>query len=112
MQYCKNIGGSIASIHEEEENIAMLDLFPHHEGAQVYIGAELKDGQWKWNDGSPWWAPAIRHGISDGETRIVVNCPHCSNDGLWHDWGFGQLDFGVMCALNLGNVIMTYILPS
>ena len=111
VSYCKTIGGTIASIHDEEENKAMLDLFPYREKAQVYIGAELEHGEWKWNDGSPWWAPAKQGDISGiyNESRIAVNCPHCDNDGLWHDWGFGGAKFGVICALKLSNAIKIYL---
>jgi len=102
-KYCKSIGGMIASVHSEKENRVMLGLFPVDKAFTVYIGAEYENGQWKWHDGSPWWQPSKHGGLSGLETRIGVNCPHCDNDGLWHDWGYGQFHFGVICTLNLGN---------
>lgn len=110
-EYCKHIGGMIASVHSETENNAILSLFPVNNGKQVYIGAEFEDGHWKWHDGSPWWQPSHHGGISGRETRIVqgfyiwetriaVNCPQCGNDGLWHDWANGEARLGVICTLN------------
>ena len=107
-QYCKDIGGMIASVHSETENSVMLGLFPVDNGTIVYIGAEYENGQWKWHDGSPWWQPSENGGLSGHETRIGVNCPHCGNDGLWHDWGNGEAQFGVICAFNLGSAGITF----
>ena len=109
-QHCKDIGGVIASVHGEMENIAMLGLLPVELSMNFYIGAEYEDGKWKWYDGSHWWQPSDNGGLSGRETRIAVNCPHCGNDGLWHDWGNGEARLGVICTLNRGNasVIVHY----
>ena len=105
-KYCKHIGGMIASVHSETENNAMLSLFPVNNGKQVYIGAEFEYGQWKWHDGSHWWQPSHHGGLSSlthgRETRIAVNCPHCGNDGLWHDWANGEARLGVICTNDAG----------
>ena len=103
-EYCKHIGGMIASVHSETENNAMLSLFPVNNDKVVYIGAERQNfgagTQWKWHDGSHWWQPSHHGGLYGHETRIAVNCPHCGNDGLWHDWANGEARLGVICTLN------------
>ena len=94
VNYCKTQGGTIASIHSDQENAVVMTLAK----TVAFIGAE-SDGQgtWKWNDGTSWWQPASeKHdGLAgDTETRIAMN-----TDNRWHDWGTGNDALGVICAV-------------
>ena len=97
VNYCKTQGGTIASIHSNQENAVVMTLAK----TVAFIGAESDGkGNWKWNDGSSWWQPATeKHdGIKGtGETRIAMN-----TDNRWHDWGTGSDALGVICAMTAG----------
>ena len=96
MKYCKAQKGNIASVHNNEENDALIKLAK----ATAFLGAESDGkGKWKWNDGSNWWQPAgTQHDgiVGKGETKIALN-----TDKKWHDWGVGADKLSVLCAMNL-----------
>ena len=91
--YCISQGGRLASIHNDAENEAVINLVKK----TAYIGAESDGkGKWKWADGTTWWQPAS--GKTDGirgtsETRIAIH-----TDDKWHDWFAGAATLSVVCA--------------
>ena len=100
MKYCKAQKGNIASVHNNQENDALIKLAK----ATAFLGAESDGkGKWKWNDGSKWWQPAgTQHDgiVGKGETKIALN-----TDKKWHDWGVGADKLGVLCAMKLGGTL-------
>ena len=96
VNYCKTQGGTIASIHSNQENAVVMTLAK----TVAFIGAESDGkGNWKWNDGSKWWQPAgTKHDgiVGKGETKIAL-----VTDKKWHDWGTGKDILGVWCAKDL-----------
>ena len=96
MSYCKSQGGNIATVYNNEENNALIQITK----ATAYIGAESDGkGNWKWIDGSKWWQPAgTQHDgiVGRGETKIALH-----TDKKWHDWGVGADKLGVLCAMSL-----------
>merc|ERR1739848_908302 len=96
VNYCKSQGGNIATVYNNQENDALIQITK----ATAYIGAESDGkGNWKWIDGSKWWQPAgTQHdGIQGtGETKIAIH-----TDKKWHDWATGDAALSVLCAKSL-----------
>ena len=99
MKYCKAQKGNIASVHNNQENDALIKLAK----ATAFLGAESDGkGKWKWNDGTAWWQPAAtKHDGIKGtdETKIAFN----PGDKKWHDWEIGADNLGVVCAKDLNS---------
>ena len=55
---CSSLGGSLASIHNKEENDFVFNLIQPHPDEQYYgmmlLGASCVQGSYKWDDGTPW----------------------------------------------------------
>jgi len=83
-------GATIATIHSQEDNDAVIDALQAEGCAFAYIGAYAnKLDNWSWDDGSEWdyENPGRNemHGWEGNlESRIVV-----MKDGNWADWGTG-----------------------
>merc|ERR1719447_156095 len=90
--HCASIGKKIASFHSQEEFDAVL--IDGKLTCNVYIGGQSDGaGNWSWEDGSEWWAPAWTDGLKGTkETTLVV-----VKKGKWVDWGQGQALMGVIC---------------
>lgn len=54
--YCESQGKSMATVHSQEDNDAINELFQAKSCDKAYIGAYRKDKQsnWSWDDGSEW----------------------------------------------------------
>ena len=54
---CKSLGGSLASVHDEETN----NFFVSKMSTVTYVGGHKMNGNWVWADGSSWsysnWYP-------------------------------------------------------
>lgn len=96
-QNCRKLGPGwrIASIHNNEENTAAFAACKALGNVPCYIGAYSDgNGDWRWEDGTPWWRAANTDGIQGrGETKIALNV----NDNRWHDWAQGQAGLFVVC---------------
>jgi len=89
--YCKSKGMIIASFHSDQDfNDAKEKV-----KCNVYVGATSDGkGNWKWLDGSKWWAYSNNDGLSGTrETCLVWRAV----DNKWNDWGTGDDLVGVIC---------------
>ena len=94
--YCESVGGSIASIHSQEENDAVWSQLQTMY-CNSYIGAESDGaGNWAWHDGSAWDYVNPENDLIMGidETRIAF-----LSNGQWHDYGTGWAQLGVVCSI-------------
>ena len=55
---CSSLGGSLASIHNREENDFVFNLIiPHADDGyygRMWLGANSADGTYEWDDGTAW----------------------------------------------------------
>jgi len=89
--YCKSKGMVIASFHSDQDfNDAKEKI-----KCNVYVGATSDGkGNWKWLDGSKWWAYSNNDGLEGTrETCLVWRAV----DNKWNDWGTGDDLVGVIC---------------
>ena len=91
LNYCLNNGWTIASFQSDVDINKAKDKVT----CNVYIGANSDgNGNWVWNDASPWWAYANNDGLNGTtETKIVWR----ASDNKWNDWGKGDELAGVIC---------------
>ena len=97
VKHCTSQGAQIASIHNDEENNAVIKM---QVVEAAYLGAESDGmGNWKWHDGTPWWNPGGGRSELKGvaETRIALEI----KTHKWYDWKKGEARLGVFCAKNL-----------
>ena len=89
--FCEEQGMTIASIHSQEENDMVFAMLT----TASYLGAtEVSNGVWSWDDGSEFsYVNPNNDGLSsDSESHLAF-----ATDGLWHDWGTGDSEIGVVC---------------
>ena len=87
----------IASFHSDQDfNDAKEKV-----KCNVYVGATSDGkGNWKWLDGSKWWAYSNNDGLEGTrETCLVWRAV----DNKWNDWGTGDDLVGVICKNQGGN---------
>jgi len=93
LNYCLNNGWTIASFQSDVDINKAKDKVT----CNVYIGATSDgNGNWRWNDASPWWAYTNNDGLlGTTETKIVWR----ASDNKWNDWGKGDELAGVICKM-------------
>lgn len=50
-EYCESLGGYLAVISDEAENIAVYNIMKEFGYSSAYFGYSCSDGEWKWVDG-------------------------------------------------------------
>merc|ERR1711962_457271 len=100
VDYCKSKGWTIASFQSDQDlNDAKEKVKKGR--CNVYVGATSDGkGNWKWLDGSKWWAYSNNDGLEGTrETCLVWRAV----DNKWNDWGTGDDLVGVICKNQGGN---------
>jgi hypothetical protein len=52
-QFCRNLGGHLATIHSRGENDVLVKMLDGNRVAWLGASDESTEGKWKWNDGEP-----------------------------------------------------------
>uniref|UniRef100_A0A8C6TD72 C-type lectin domain-containing protein n=1 Tax=Neogobius melanostomus TaxID=47308 RepID=A0A8C6TD72_9GOBI len=95
---CNKLGGNLASIHTDWENIFIRGLINGH----TWLGGHDMDqeGEWMWTDGSPWdytnWADGEPNNLGGNEDSLEIYA-HGSADTLWND-NLSSRKKGYICA--------------
>jgi len=88
-RWCAERGARLACIANDEENefVVNLALKEVGGGERLWAGGtdELEEGNWRWDDGSPWkfakWSPEEPNNFGDGENYLEIMIEnHCWND--------------------------------
>jgi hypothetical protein len=103
--YCEQAGGSMASIHTQDEHDAVIDLVPGHSWKAAYIGAVSDgSGNFEWDDGTSWdFEDSQREtdglGWGTDEKNVAIK------NRKWADYGNGENKLGVLCRKEIGGRI-------
>lgn len=91
VSYCDKLGGHLAIVTSEKEDMALASYIFKNGMQECSIGASdlAKEGVWKWADGSSLtytnWAPGEPNGKYDYEDHLEYNPDGNWNDARWRN---------------------------
>ena len=83
--FCVNLGGHLASIGSEKENVELLKEAGNH---KVWLGGtdQVEEGIWIWSDGKVWnftyWATGKPDNVNNSDCMFIANWDDLA---FWHD---------------------------
>lgn len=96
-EFCESLGGHLAVITTEEENVALYEYMVTTDHTQVYLGLYRTEGQWQWVTGED---VAFTHGLPEGEDGaygVLYTDPWLWYDShrncdIWNSYEHGSWD--------------------
>ena len=70
---CSSLGGSLASIHNKEENDFVFNMIEPHDNDDTWLGASCVQGAYKWDDGTSWDYENWNSGYSSKLLTLLYN---------------------------------------
>ncbi len=103
--YCRSLGGDLASIHSEEERVcasrALASVGSAGLGAWIGLFEDQQEGSWRWSDGTttnftPWLA-----GEPNNDSSGPNDCAHMWRDRAfaWNDIPCDRTDTSLLCRI-------------